>query len=126
MIYNTGTIIYENDQQIVSGLKSYSDPYIIQTGVRFAVVDRTKLVRKGDEAMREQHDVLTVQFGWNEIKSLQETGIYLNKPGRVRLIYDGSEFRAVDLNDYGRPYNSKYMNFGLIEVIFERRTPSAD
>jgi len=41
---STGTIIYENDQQLVSGLVSYSSPYRIETGCRFMVAKRNNFM----------------------------------------------------------------------------------
>ena len=121
-LYQTGTILYENDQVMVSGLKSYSSPFLIQTGTQFAVVDRNQYVAKERDSQRERHDVLTVQFGWDQLKELTDTGMTL-EPGRIRLIYRGQEFRAVYVDDMGQPYDKTYMPIGLIQVTFERRIP---
>lgn len=122
-LIQTGTVIYENDQTMSSGLKSYSTPFLIQTGARFAVVDRTQYVQKDKDSMRERHDVLIVQFGWDEIKKLVATGISMEEPGRLRLLYRGQEFRGTFVDDMGQPYNKTFMPIGLIQMIFERRIP---
>ena len=122
-MYQTGTLVYENDQVLVSGLKSYSSPYTIQTGAKFAVVDRNRFVQRDNDSQREQHDVLTVQFGWDEINKMVATGMDLETPGRIRLIYRGQQYRAVYVDDMGQPYNKSYMPIGLIQITFERRIP---
>lgn len=122
-LYQTGTVIYENDQTMSSGLKSYSSPFLIQTGAKFAVIDRKEFIQKDKDSQRERHDVLTVQFGWDEINKLAATGISLEEPGRVRLLYRGQEFRAIYADDMGQPYDKTYMPIGLIEIKFERRYP---
>lgn len=119
----TGTIIYENDQLMVSGLKSYESPMLIQTGARFAVVDRNRYVDKDKDSQREQHDILTVQFGWDEINKFTKKNIESIDPGRIRLIYRGTEFRAIEVNDHGQPYNRTNMPIGLLEIKFERKIP---
>lgn len=122
-LYQTGTVIYENDQTMSSGLKSYSTPFLIQTGAKFAVVDRKQFIQRDEDSQRERHDVLTVQFGWDEINKLTATGISLEEPGRVRLLYRGQEFRAIYTDDMGQPYDKTYLPIGLIEIKFERRYP---
>jgi len=119
----TGTIIYENSQQLVSGLISYNSPTNISTGTTFAVIKRDAYTRKTDETHRHISDELLVQFGQNEIDNLNDTGIYL-KQGRTRLQYDGSEFRATRINDFGQKYN-RWLPIGVVEVKFERRIPIA-
>jgi len=121
----TGTILYENTQQLVSGLVSYATPFTIETGTRFAVLDRKKFISKSDETNRARHDRLLVQFGANEIRSLNSTGVYL-KEGRTRLQYDGEEFRAIIVDDFGQSINRTYMPGGILQVTFERRTPIAN
>ena len=122
---STGTIIYENDQQLVSGLVSYSSPYRIETGCRFMVAKRNNFIRKTDETNRAVFDELIVQFGWDQLRSLSSTGIEV-KVGRTRLQYDGNEFRAVKVNDFGQKYNKVYLPMGVVEVTFQRRVPVAD
>ena len=119
----TGTIIYENDQQLVSGLISYNTPTNLSTGTTFAVVKRDTFTRKTDETHRAIYDCVTTQFGQNEIYNLNETGIYL-KIGRTRLQYDGDEFRATNVNTFGQKSN-RWLPVGVVEVKFERRTPIA-
>jgi len=127
-VYNTyleqtGTIIYENDQQLVSGLITYNTPTNLSTGTTFAVVKRDVFTRKTDETRRHKSDELTVQFGQNEIYNLNDTGIQL-KIGRTRLQYDGDEFRATAVNDFGQKFN-RWLPLGVVEVKFERRIPIA-
>jgi hypothetical protein len=119
----TGTIIYENTQELVSGLVSYETPYVLTTGTTFAVVRRDTFVKKSDESHRSQHDILITQFGQGEIDNLNDTGIYL-KAGRTRLRYDGEEFRAMKVNDFGQKF-VRFMPVGVVEVRFERRKPLA-
>jgi len=120
----TGTIIYENEQQLVSGLVSYETPYTLETGTRFAVVKRNHFIRKSDETHRSIVDDLTVQFGMGEIKKLTETGIQL-RVGRTRIDYDGIEYRATKVNDFGQKWNKAYLPMGVIEIKFERVVPLA-
>ena len=120
----TGTIIYENEQQLVSGLVSYETPYTLETGTRFAVVKRNHFIRKSDETHRSLVDDLTVQFGMGEIKKLTETGIQL-RVGRTRIDYDGIEYRATKVNDFGQKWNKAYLPMGVIEIKFERVVPLA-
>ena len=119
----TGTILYENSQQLVSGLITYNSPTNLSTGTTFAVVRRDTYTRKTDETHRHISDELLVQFGQNEIFNLNDTGIYL-KEGRTRLQYDGYEFRATRINDFGQKYN-RWLPIGVVEVKFERRMPIA-
>ena len=122
---STGTIIYENTQQLVSGLVSYASPYVIETGCRFMVVKRNTFIRKTDESTRKRFDQLTVQFGWDQLRNLSATGIEV-KIGRTRLQFDGTEFRAINVNDFGRKYNSTYIPMGVVQVMFEKRTAVAN
>jgi len=119
----TGTIIYENDQQLVSGLINYNTPTNLSTGTTFSVVKRDAYTRKTDETRRHVSDELIVQFGQNEIYNLNDTGIRL-KIGRTRLQYDGDEFRATRVNDFGQKFN-RWLPLGVVEVKFERRIPIA-
>lgn len=121
----TGTIIYENEQELVSGLISYQTPYMIETGTRFAVVRRDQYIRKTDETNRAIFDKVIVQFGWDEIQKLEETGIQL-RVGRTRLDYDGIEYRAIKVNDFGQKWDKPYIPMGVVEINFERRVPLAD
>ena len=116
----TGTIIYENDQTLVSGLISYSTPYRTETGCRFTIVRRDNLIRMTDESNRYTIDQLTIQFGWDQLRNLSNTGIEV-KVGRTRLQYDGTEYRAIRVNDFGQKYNKKYLPMGIVEVTFQKR-----
>lgn len=118
----TGTIIYENDQELVSGLVSYQTPFTMETGTRFAVVDNRQKVRQNEETNRSIVDVLKVQFGAKEVKNLNDTGIYVRE-GRTRLRYNGVEYRATYVNNFGN--HNTYIPIGITEVIFERRVPVA-
>jgi len=118
----TGTIIYENTQQLVSGLVSYATPYRIETGCRFSLIKRNNFIRKTDETNRSRFDQLVTQFGWDQLRSLSSTGIEV-KVGRTRLQYDGSEYRAVKVNDFGQKYNNTYLPMGVVQVTFEKREP---
>ncbi len=122
---STGTIIYENTQQLVSGLVSYASPYRIETGCRFMIVKRQQFIRKTDETNRARFDNLLVQFGWDQLRNLAATGIEV-KVGRTRLQYDGNEYRAISVNDFGRKYNSTYLPMGVVQVTFEKRVRVAD
>jgi hypothetical protein len=120
----TGTIIQENSQELVSGLVSYDTPYVIVTGTRFAVIDRKTYVRKSDETNRAVFDDLTVQFGQDQIINLNNTGIYIIE-GATRLRYDGVEFRAMNVTSFGQKFN-RSSPIGITEVKFRRITPLAD
>lgn len=121
----TGTIIYENSQTLVSGLISYSTPYRIETGCRFTIVKRDNLIRMTDESNRYTIDQLTTQFGWDQLRNLSATGIEI-KVGRTRLQYDGTEYRAIRVNNFGQKYNKKYLPMGVIEVTFQKRVNIAN
>jgi hypothetical protein len=116
----TGDIVYENDQVMVSGLKSYNEPYLIVTGVRFVVIDRNQYIQTDKESRTTTFDDIIVQFGWDELKKLNETGIKISKE-RTRIRYDGDEFRVVEVTDHGQKYNRKYMPLGLIEAKIRKR-----
>ncbi len=74
------------------------------------------------ENKASRYDDMVVQFGWDQIKGLSETGIQLKKE-RTRIRYDGEEYRVVEVNDYGQKYNRNYMPGGLIELKIRRRMP---
>ena len=120
----TGTIIQENTQQLVSGLVSYATPFTLETGTRFSVIDRGTYYDKSDESHRAEHDKLVVQFGATEIRKLNSSGIYL-KEGDTRLQYDGQEFRAKSINNFGQPINRSYLPGGIVQIVFLRRKPVA-
>ena len=94
----TGTIIYENNAQPVSGLIGYDTPNTIETGTRFAVLQREQYVRKSDETHHAIVDELIVHFGWGELQKLNNTGIQV-EVGATRVQYDGIEYRATKVND---------------------------
>lgn len=121
----TGTIIYENDQVIVSGLINYATPYITETGCRFTLVRRDNYIRKTEETNREIFDQIVTQFGWDQLRSLSITGIEM-KVGRTRLQYDGVEYRATKVNDFGQKYNKTYLPMGVVEVTFQKRVRIAN
>lgn len=122
----TGTIIYEKDQQLVSGLVNYSTPdYTIEVDCRFSMIDRKKYITKSDETHRAKHDKLLTQFGATEIRRLNSSGVYI-KEGRTRLQWNGDEYRAVDIDDFGQGINISYLPMGVVQVIFDRRTPIAN
>jgi len=120
----TGTIIYENDQQLVSGLITYNTPTNLSTGTTFAVIKRDRFTRKSDETHRSVVDCVITQFGQNEIYNLNETGIHLTV-GRTRLQYDGDEYRATNVNDFGQKFN-RWLSVGVVEVKFEKRRRLAE
>ena len=121
----TGVIVYEGEQEIVSGLIDYAQPQITERDCRFTVVKRERFIRKSDETHRSQHDRLLIHFGWNQIQSLKDNSVDI-EIGRTRLRYDGQEFRAIKINDFGQDYRRKYLPMGVIEVTFERRKPIAN
>lgn len=121
----TGTIIYENNARPVSGLIGYDVPYNIQTGTRFAVLSRQQYVRKSDETHHNIVDEMVVHFGWGELQKLHNTGIEV-EVGSTRVQYDGVEYRATKVNDFGQKYNRTYIPMGVVEVNLERRTPVAN
>lgn len=118
----TGTIKYENDQELVSGLVSYQTPYIIETGCKFTIAKRNNYIQKSDETHRAEVDTLTVQFGLDEISNLNDTGIKI-EIGRTRLIHNDNEYRATKVNNFGQDYRRNYFPIGILEVIFEKRVP---
>ena len=119
----TGTINYENDQQLQSGLIGYNTPFLSSTGTRFAVIKRKQFVAKTDETSRHIRDQLKVQFSEEEVYNLSVSGVRVQR-GRTTLTYDGTDFRAVLINDFGQKFN-RFMPIGIVEVLFERRIPLA-
>lgn len=119
----TGTILYENNPALVSGLINYDLPITIETGTRFAVIDRRQSRDKSDETHKAIHDNLIVQFGMNEIRTLNNTGIYI-KEGDTRLQYDGNEYRAVYVDNFGQ-VNRSYLPIDVVQITFQRRVPVA-
>ena len=120
----TGTVVYENAQQLVSGLVSYQSPFLLETGTRFAVVKRDHFIRKNDESHRDTVDQLIVHFSSREIELLNNTGIDV-EVGSTRIKYDGTEYRATKVNNFGQPLWKKYLPIGVVEVTLERVTPLA-
>jgi len=120
----TGTLVYEGDQQLVSGLISYTNPNVTEIDCRFTVVRRDKFIQKSDESHRARHDRLLVQFGWDQIQNLKDSDVDIII-GKTRLKYDGIEFRTIKINNFGQDYRRKYLPMGIIEVTFERRKPIA-
>ena len=116
----TGDVVYENDQVMVSGLKSYNSPYLIVTGVRFVVIDRNQYVQTDKESRTTSFDDIIVQFGWDELKKLDETGIQIQRE-RTRIRYGGTEYRVVEVTDHGQKYNRNYMPLGLVEAKIRKR-----
>ena len=119
----TGTILYENNPTLVSGLITYDLPITLETGTRFAVVDRRQSRDKSDETHKAIHDNLIVQFGMNEVRNLNNSGIYLRE-GDTRLQYGGHEFRAVNIADFGQA-NRNYLPIDVVQITFQRRVPVA-
>lgn len=120
----TGVVKYENEQQLVSGLVSYQTPFLLETGTRFAVVRRDHFVRKNDESNRDIVDKLIVHFSSREIGLLNNTGIDI-EVGSTRILYDGTEYRATKVNNFGQPLWRDYLPLGVVEVTLERVTPLA-
>jgi len=120
----TGIIKYENTQQLVSGLVSYNSPFLLQTGTRFAVVRRNHFIRMNDESNRDVVDELIVHFSAKEIQQLNNTGIDI-EVGSTRIVYDNTEYRATNVNNFGQPLWRDYMPMGVVEVKLERVVPLA-
>ena len=64
-----------------------------------------------------------VQFSEEEVYNLSVSGVRVQR-GRTTLTYDGTDFRAVLINDFGQKFN-RFMPIGIVEVLFERRIPLA-
>jgi len=116
----TGTLNYENDDSpiVESGLKVYDSPTLITGTARFVVAKKTTKIIRSKEG-RSKVEELVTQFGWDEISGMESSGLYL-EPGKLKLNYEGTNFRLVDKNDLGRPYNMNYRPLGLIEAVFHR------
>jgi len=116
----TGTLNYENDDSpnVSSGLKVYDSPTYITGTARFVVAKKTRRIIRTKEGRMTVEELVT-QFGWDEISGLESSGLYLT-PGRIKLLYEETNFRLVDKNDLGRPYNMNYRPIGLIEAVFHR------
>lgn len=124
--YNTvtGVVVYEGEQQIVSGLINYEQPHVTERDCRFTVVRRDNFIQKSDETHRSIHDRLLIHFGWDQIQNLEDNDVAI-EIGRTRLRYDGNEYRTIKINNFGQDYRRKYLPMGVIEVTFEKRTPIA-
>jgi len=116
----TGTLNYENDDDpiVSSGLKVYDSPTYITGSARFVVAKRMNKVIRTKEGRTHIEEIVT-QFGWDEISDIQSSGLYLT-PGKLKLDYNGTTFRLVDIDEFGRPYNTNYRPLGLIEAVFHR------
>jgi len=129
-LYNTylevsGTIKYENQDAVASGLKTYNSPTFISTGAWFVIADRKEKVSMGKDSNREYDEVMITQFGHDQIKNLLDTGISF-EAGRMQLEYNGDNFRATNVNTFGIPYTREYRPVGLIEVTFKRKVGYVD
>ena len=124
-IYNhslerTGTIEYENDATPIleSGLKVYDSPTHITGTARFVVAGRKNRIIPSKDG-RTKIDELITQFGWDEIKQLEDTGIQL-KAGNLKLNFDGVTFRLTNVTDFGQAYDRNYRPLGILQVVFQR------
>lgn len=122
----TGTIEYENDATPIleSGLKVYDAPTHITGTVRFVVARRkNKIIPTKDG--RTKVDELVTQFGWDEIKQLEDTGIQL-EAGNLKLNFDGLTFRLTDITDFGQAHDRNYRPLGIKQAIFQREVTKYD
>lgn len=117
----TGALQYEVSGAAItaSGLKTYSSPYNITGSARFLISDRIEKVIPSKQG-RTKIDVLTTQFGWDEIRQLAITGIYM-KPGNLKLKYGEETFRLTNVDNFGQDYDREFRPLGLIELKFERQ-----
>jgi len=114
--YNTGTA------QLISGLKVVNSPAHLTGTTRFRISNKTKKVIPSKEG-RTSVDILIAQFGWDEIRKLNQKDIYL-KVGRFKLGYDDYIYRLTDKNNFGQDIDRIFNNIGLIEATFEKERPN--
>lgn len=122
----TGTIKYENygSQIVVSGYKSMSTPAYTTGTARFRITKREHKVISSKDG-RTTVDRLLTQFGADELKQLNDTGIYLDV-GRLKLTYSGNTYRLIDYDDFGQSVNRVFIPFGITEVVFEKEKTRVD
>lgn len=114
--YNTGTA------QLSSGLKIVNAPTHLTGITRFRIATKRKKVIPSKEG-RTSVDVLVAQFGWDEIRKLNQKDIYLTV-GKFKLEYDGTVYRLTDKNNFGQDIDRVFNNIGLIEATFEKERPN--
>ena len=114
--YNTGTA------QISSGLKVVNAPAHLTGITRFRIAKKNKKVIPTKEG-RTSIDVMITQFGWDEIRKLNQKDIYLDV-GKFKLEYNGYVYRLTDKNDFGQDIDRIFNNIGLIQATFEKERPN--
>lgn len=122
----TGTVEYENDStsgNTSSGLKAFGSPAYLTGTSKFLITKRKERFIPSKEGI-SKIDELIIQFGWDQIKSLQDTGIKL-EPGRFKLNFDNETYRLVSLDDFGQDYARNYLPLGIIECKFYKETRHA-
>jgi len=110
--YNTGTA------QLISGLKTINSPAYITGTFRFRIAKWRKKVIPAKEG-RIEVDEMVAQVGWDEIKKLNQKGIYLDV-GNFKMEYGGTNYRLTDMKIFGQRIDRIFNNVGLIEAIFEK------
>lgn len=116
--YNTGTAQLSSGLKIV---KSTSTAYLTGT-VRFRIAKRDKRIISSKEG-RTSVNIIVAQFGWDEIKKLNQKDIYLDV-GKFKIEYDGIFYRLTDKNDFGQDIDRVFNNIGIIEGILEKERPN--
>ena len=116
----TGVVRYEEyaTSLLESGLKTMTSPAYTSGDARFVVAKRNTERIPHEDGIRDI-DVLLTQFGWDQIKNLESSGIYF-KVGRTELEFDDTWYRLTNLNDFGQAYNRTYMPLGILEIRFEK------
>jgi hypothetical protein len=122
----SGSVLYENyntgTAQLSSGLKVVNAPAHLTGTVRFRVAGRGNRVIPSKEG-RTSVKTLTVQFGWDEIRQLEQKDIYLTV-GKFKMEYGGTTYRLTDMDDFGQDIDRIFNNVGLIEATFEKERPN--
>lgn len=122
----SGSVFYENYNtglaQMESGLKVVNSPTHLTGITRFRVAKRErKLISTKDG--RTSVNRLIVQFGWDEIDSLEQKNIYL-EPGKFKMEYAGITYRLVDKDDFGQDIDRNFNTLGIIQATFEKERPN--
>ena len=118
----TGIIKNENygSPELVSGLKTFTSPSYLSGTARFVIGSRGKTIRPSKDG-RTEIEHLETYFGLDEINTLSGIGITLTY-GQTKLVYDGSEYRLVEVSNYGQDIYNKSFVVGMLRAIFSKET----
>lgn len=121
----SGTVYYENyntgTAQLSSGLKVVNAPAHMTGTIWFRVAKRERKVIPSKDG-RIEINRLVAQFGYDEIRNLENNNIYLEE-GKFKMEYGGIKYRLVFKNDFGQDIDRRFINVGIVEATFEKERP---